>query len=308
MKIGVIRGFGAAAALVAAAAVGFADTNTISAVPGTLNYVEGQASIDGRAVSRKSAHATRLADNQVLDTADGNAELLLTPGVFFRLGHNSEARMVSNGLADTRVELTKGQAMLEVDELYKENNLDIIDNGVSTHIAKKGLYEFDTDPPAVKVLDGQARVYDHGREIKVKGSHEIMLAAGSLKPAKFEKDAAEQAPLYRWSKLRSDYESQANVDVAQTIFVNGGGWYGPGWYWDPFWSSYAFLPGAGYLINPFGWGFYSPGWVGAYPVIVPGPVVVPGRRFHRETVMRPHVEMRAHSPGGGFHGLHGGRR
>ena len=43
--------------------------------------------------------------------------MLLTPGVYFRLGDNSEVRMVSPGLADTRVELVKGSALLEVDQL-----------------------------------------------------------------------------------------------------------------------------------------------------------------------------------------------
>src|ERR1700686_340562 len=40
----------------------------------------------------------------------------------------------------------------------------------------------------------------------------------------------------------------------------GAGW-GGGWYWDPWFSAFSFLPGGGIFYSPFGWGFYSPGLV-----------------------------------------------
>src|ERR1700727_35767 len=40
-----------------------------------------------------------------LRTADGRAEVLLTPGVFLRIGERSAIRLVANDLADTQVEL-----------------------------------------------------------------------------------------------------------------------------------------------------------------------------------------------------------
>ena len=43
------------------------------------------------------------------------------------------------------------------------------------------------------------------------------------------------------------------------MYVNGGaGWLGPGWYWDPWFSCYTFLPDGGIFYSPFGWAFYSP--------------------------------------------------
>ena len=41
-------------------------------------------------------------------------------------------------------------------------------------------------------------------------------------------------------------------------------WYGTGWYWDPWFDSWAFIPGFGFMYSPFGFGFYSPGYWGAY--------------------------------------------
>ena len=52
--------------------------------------------------------------------------------------------------------------------------------------------------------------------------------------------------------------AEADADTAR-LYVNGGpGWYGAGWYWDPWFSAYTFIPGAGIFYSPFGWGFYSP--------------------------------------------------
>jgi len=119
--------------LLAGASLAMADTKSM-AVPGTVNYVEGQVALDGQNLPAKQNGSTLLETNQVLDTGQGKAELLLTPGVYFRLGDNSEVRMVSPGLADTRVELVKGSAMLEVDQLYKENDLSVMIGATTTRI------------------------------------------------------------------------------------------------------------------------------------------------------------------------------
>ncbi|MBV8807880.1 MAG: hypothetical protein JO033_04325 [Acidobacteriaceae bacterium] len=79
-----------------------------------------------------------------------------------------------------------------------------------------------------------------------------------------------------------------------------GGWYGPGWYWDPFWSGYAFLPASGFVYSPFGWGFYSPGFVYAAPLHY-------GFYGHRYYGQVHGVRGAVHGYAGGFHGG-GGRR
>src|ERR1700722_2004251 len=76
-----------------------------SAIPGTLNYVEGQAAVAGQTVTPRDVGSVQLQPNQVLETGQGRAELLLTPGVFLRVGDNSAVRLISPGLADTRVEV-----------------------------------------------------------------------------------------------------------------------------------------------------------------------------------------------------------
>src|SRR6202000_691578 len=71
------------------------------AVPGTLNYVEGQVSINGQIVNEMPAGSTQLHEGQVVATENGRAEVLLTPGVFLRLGDNSAVSMVSPDLVRT---------------------------------------------------------------------------------------------------------------------------------------------------------------------------------------------------------------
>jgi hypothetical protein len=293
--------------MLAVAALGVAKPTTVPA-PGTINYIEGQVALNGQALPVNSAGSAMLETNQLLDTGQGKAELLLTPGVFFRLGDNSEVRMVSPGLADTRVELLKGSGMLEVTELFKENDLGVLVDGATARINKKGLYDFNADQPQVSVLDGQATVYEGDAHVTLKKGHEALLANGqTLKSQKLNEEAVETDPLYRWSSLRSQYEAEANINTAQTVVVNGG-WYGPGWYWNPFWGFYSFLPGDGILYSPFGYGFYSPGFVWRVPHHYHYPVAT-GRGFrtappvaHTAPMMAPHMGSM-----GGFHGGGGHR-
>src|SRR5215831_18442064 len=96
-----------------------ADTdNRHNAVPGTLNYVEGQASIDNQTLDSKSVGDAELQNGQILETGNGKAEILLTPGVYLRIGDNSSVKMVSANLTNTQLALDRGQAMLEVDQIY----------------------------------------------------------------------------------------------------------------------------------------------------------------------------------------------
>src|SRR5579872_828206 len=128
------------------------DTDTRhTAMPGTLNYVEGQASMDDQNLDGKSVGKADLQDGQVLETGNGKAEILLTPGVYLRLGSNSSVKMVSTNLTNTQVSLDQGEAMLEVYQLYKENDVQISQSNANTRIEKTGLYGFDAAGNQVRV-------------------------------------------------------------------------------------------------------------------------------------------------------------
>jgi hypothetical protein len=235
------------------------------ALPGTLNYVEGQASIGTQALNAKSVGSVNLQSSQTLTTETGKAEILLTPGVFFRVGDDSSATLVSPSLTNTEVSLAKGQAMVEVAEIYKDNLLRVQEDGATTQLLKNGLYGFDANSGDVRVFKGEALVQDGDQNIKVKGGHELEVnkANGKLKATKFNKSAYTESDLYRFSSLRSQYLAEANGDAAGLYAGGGPGGDGAGWYWDPLFTAYTWIPGDGMFYSPFGWGFYSP-WFASY--------------------------------------------
>jgi hypothetical protein len=274
-------------------------------VPGTINYVEGQAMLNGQSLAPNAAGYTIAQPNQSIETQAGFVEVLLTPGAFLRIGHNSEVIMQSLGLANLQLQVVHGSAMIEVADLVKGTTMQINMNGATTEIEKRGLYEFDANQQLVRVLDGKAKVLEASRVKTIDKGDQIVLTSADLKKHGFDRQAAEADPLYVWSNARSQAQAEANVAVAKNVAVYGG-WYGPGWYWDPFWAEYAFLPGAGFLYSPFGWGFYSPGFVYAAPFY---------HGFYGHGLYRPgyygrvgvSASVRGFGYAGAFHGV-GGRR
>ncbi len=303
------------ATLLSLPAVG-ADANNDrrTATPGTLNYVEGQASIGDQTLDSKSVGQAGLQDGQVLATVKGKAEILLTPGVYLRLGNNSSVKMVNTSLTNTQVRVEQGEAMLEVDQIYKENYIHVNQAGADTRVEKTGLYDFNAANNLIRVFDGKAVVAANDHSTTVKGGHEVNVSDNAkLKSQGFNKnDVRKDDDLYRWSSLRSEYLSQANVDAARLYYVNGAwgpGWWGPGWYWNPWFAGFTYLPGDGFFYSPFGWGFYSPIMVYRAPLVVARgyhtfngsrPVAI-GRGFHAHAVTAFHG-----APAGGFHGAPAG--
>jgi len=236
--------------------------------PGTLNYVEGAAYVNGQQVTGKSVGSIDLNPGQELSTRQGKAEVLLIPGVFLRLDDNSTVKMISPDLTRTQVELEHGRAGIEVDEIHPENQLDILDAGVTTQLVKNGYYEFNANEPTAMVFDGKAAVeVGDGKYRVVKSHHELALVAGPKdkplakeKPADFDVNASKD-DLYNWNSLRSQYLAEANNQIAGEYA--GGPGFVPGWYWDPYMWDYTFI-GGGPFYSPFGWGFYPFGWGGGW--------------------------------------------
>ena len=256
--------------LFAAALIAGAQTNNVGQ-PGMINYTEGQVLLNGNTIGSRSIGRAEAEPGGVLQTRQGRAEMLLTPGVFLRLGQNSAVKMIDPSLIDTQVELQQGKAMIEVDQIAGENHLNVVTNGVETRLEKNGIYEFHANPGLLAVYDGQAVVSADDRSVEVKKGHELPLGPGlpAAKAQKFDRDQTDD--LYAWSKLRSSYVAEANASSAQTIVVNSPGWYaGTGWYWNPWYESWAFVPGAGFIDGPFGFGFYSPAYWYAYAPIYSG--------------------------------------
>jgi hypothetical protein len=267
-----------------------------------VNYIEGAAYLNQKQLNQQDVGTVAMDAGQVLTTGQGRAEILLTPGIYVRLGYHSALKMLSPDLAETKVELQRGHAGVEVDEIHSQNDIRMIDGGVPTQLVKRGYYEFTAGHPETVVFKGQAEVEEsNGKYREVKGHHELALAEGTQeKPQKLNVDKAEDQ-LYNWSSLRSQYLAEANNQIAGE-YAGVPGFY-PGWYWDPYMWDYTFI-GMDPFWSPFGFGFFPP-WYGFY-----GSGFYGGGCIYRGGGFRGSGGFHGggFSGGGGFHGGGGGRR
>ena len=258
----------------------------ISAHSGVVQHVEGTAYLNDNQVEPRSGEFPSIKENQVFRTTEGMAEVLLTPGVFLRLGENSSIRMVSTKLDDTRVEVLKGSAMVECEDLAKDNAIMLLYKGNEMLLVKHGLFRVDADQGLFKVYDGEAIVKSESGQLTLHKGKETALN-GVLMAENFDPKADDD--LYRWSDRRSGYLAKANVSSANSLIggssgagfggysgfgggiggysgfggCGGGLGYGLGygyspWQFNPMFGMYTYVPCNGLAYSPFGYGFYSP--------------------------------------------------
>ena len=270
-----VRISSALAAMSVMGAVCYAQSVT-SAHSGTLHYAEGDVSIDGTPVQSKVGKFPEVKEQGVLSTALGRAEVLLTPGVFLRLGENSSIKMLDTRLVSTRVDILSGNVILESDDPQmdlKDSPVVVLYKGYEIRIQKHGLLELNSDPGQLKVFKGQALVElasgsgINNRTVVKEGK--MLPFSAALLTEKFDDKVGDE--LYLWARDRSQVMSAANMSSARSLssslgygFASGlGGWNG-GWYFNPFFDMYTFVPLNGALWSPFGFGFFSPGAIYGY--------------------------------------------
>jgi hypothetical protein len=254
----------------------------ISAKSGLLSYVEGDVTLNGEPVDFSGVHFSDVKENAVVRTADGRAEVLLTPGVVLRMGENTSLRMITNRLVDTRLELLTGSAVVEADQIAKDTSVTIVcKDGVVT-LPKAGLYRFDMEPAQFKVFKGEADVEFAGNTQVVSGGHMVGLSNGATTLAKF--DVEDTDTLDRWSHRRGSFLAMANASAANSLVSSGGsggyGWggfgmggYGLGaygmngwgmqgcssaWAYNMYYNMMTYMPCYGSLWSPYGYRFWSP--------------------------------------------------
>ncbi len=234
-------------------------------IPGVVQYVEGDVSIDNQPIQPKFGQFPELKPNQVIASNEGRVELLLTPGVFLRLAENSSVRMDSNSLSDTRLAVVSGSALIEVGELLPNNSISFEASGARIALTHKGLFRIDSDPARLRVYDGQARVTADDAQTVVHKGHEVALGSSTLALASF--DSKDTDAFYRWSARRAEYVADANITSARVANNPGSTGYVAGlnsspygaWSWNPWFGMFTYLPGGdGMYMSPFGSAYYSP--------------------------------------------------
>lgn len=132
--------------------------SVISTHSGIVYFFEGSVYLGDQMLQPHPGKFSSVPPGAELRTAEGRAEVLLTPGVFVRIGARSAIRMVANELSDTRVELLAGSALVDSAELNSGTSVTLIYKNWSVRFLKQGVYRIDTDPPRLSILQGQAQV------------------------------------------------------------------------------------------------------------------------------------------------------
>jgi hypothetical protein len=262
----------------------------ISAHSGVIQVVEGSAYLNDKAVETKFGQFPDIKNGQEFRTEQGRAEVLLTPGVFLRMGENSSIKMVSNLLTDTRVEVLSGSAIVECDEIPKDNSIELLYKNSTMMLTKHGLYRVNSDPAQFKVYDGEATVKGESGQLTLKAGKETSLS-GVLMAENFDKKDSDD--LSSWSSRRAGYLSTANASSAMAIHNSGGygggysgaytggcsgystgflgtGFLGTGlsgcggWQFNPMFGMFTYMPMSGFGYSPYGLGWWSPSTIGYY--------------------------------------------
>jgi hypothetical protein len=84
--------------------------------------------------------------------------VLLTPGVFIRVGEQSAIRLVANQLSDTRVELLAGSAVVDSTEPASGTSVKLLYKEWNVHFLEQGVYRVNSDPAHLWVIQGKAEV------------------------------------------------------------------------------------------------------------------------------------------------------
>ncbi|MGE0132250.1 MAG: FecR domain-containing protein [Blastocatellales bacterium] len=241
----------------------------ISARAGFVNRVEGKVHIlradseDGE--KGRASLGTQMRDgDRISTTADSFAEVLLNPGSYLRLNENTEIRAVSTDLTSVRFELIKGSVIAEVGEASKKAPIEIVTPQGALTIAKAGLHRIDAKGSVTLVSVRQGEIYQGtrsefaaNRAFKI-GRGKVATLTGSADLAKsdlakLDKDAADDFDV--WSFNRAQMLTAANVTALRRSRVltafNGG------WYYDPFFNCYTFMPYRSRFFSPYGFGFFN---------------------------------------------------
>ena len=181
--------------------------SVISAHSGLIHFFEGAISIDGRAVPPINGRFAEIPEGALLNTNEGKAEILLGPETFLWLGPNSAIRMQRNSLAEARVELIEGSAVVQSIELPPGNAVTLIQKDSQVRLSAQSLYRLDAHLSQLTVRRGQAGVSTGQESLVVNAPCRLAFSSGLITPLpKGEVDGLEQ-----WVQERQRAIAAANL-------------------------------------------------------------------------------------------------
>jgi hypothetical protein len=188
--------------------------SVISTHSGLVYFFEGSVWLEDQPLEQKFGKFPDIGEGRELRTERGRAEVLLTPGVFLRMGENSRVRMLSTSLSDTRVELLGGSAIVESREAASDTSAVLVYKSWEVRLPRRGLCRLDSDPAQLRVYKGEAEVLAEGNaeSVAVKEGQVLPLEAVLVT----EQSSVEASdPLNNWAMERSQAVYEDNTTAAQ---------------------------------------------------------------------------------------------
>jgi hypothetical protein len=172
----------------------------VSARAGLITYLQGPAFVDGKRVVFRSPRFPQMKNGETLSTSRGRAELLLSPGAVLRLSENSQLMIEDTQLAETRVLLQQGEALIEIIQLPEGNRIQVGVADTITELTRPGLYRFGTAQHTLRVYGGETLVRSGLKTAIVKRGMTVNLDP-SLTVSKFDRKQTDS--LHSWAARRS---------------------------------------------------------------------------------------------------------
>jgi len=241
---------------------------------GLLYFFDGYVFIGDEPVHQKFGRFPEIGQGRVLRTELGHAEVLLTPGVVLRVDENSAIRLVSDSLTDTRVELLRGSAILEVNHEAANPPDALIYKNWQVRVPQDSIARIDAEPAQVRILSGTGEVSADGTPVTVRRG-EVLPLASVLVPEQATTPAADDFNV--WAMNRSSVVSEDNsiaagiTDDPNQIDTSGAAAGGGFTYFPP-----TGIPSLG-IPYPYGLSFWSPYQTYANPYLsaYPYPLLYP---------------------------------
>jgi hypothetical protein len=186
--------------------------SVISVYSGVVNYFEGSVLLDNNPVEPKPGRFAEIKPGSEFRVEDGRAEILLTPGVYLRMGTGSAIRMVSNLLVDTKIELLDGPTIIDAAEPNPQTSVTMILGNYQVHVRKAGRYRMDTLPLELRVTDGEAEVTSEGEKPTVVESGHLLHLLSGVMMASYSMDD----DLDNWDQDRSEAIARGSKEISDT--------------------------------------------------------------------------------------------
>ena len=201
---------------------------------------------------------TQLTAGQMLSGGRRPASAVAAPGVFVRVGHDSDVRAITLTNENTVLKVERGVANISVHSAIKHAQILIILPGGETNLIKDGFYTFNANTNTARTLKGEAWAYPgtntQQKPIKIKENHAVIFNGPDIRSFEFDPFEA-----------RNDL---IPYSYGQGVAGPGPGYYGPyaGYpYYDygyPYYFGYPYYLGFGWGYYGGGWGYYGGGWGG----------------------------------------------